>query len=98
MKIKDNFFGFTTNALENVFKEELDTKPFVIKQVLDWVYKKGIYDFSLMSNLSKELRHKLEKRFSLSLPELTYRMDSSDKKATSPLFLLPTLWIEILSI
>ena len=53
---QENFFQFSPQGFENLIVEELKQKKFVAKQILDWVYQKKVYDFSLMSNLKKDLR------------------------------------------
>lgn len=40
-------------------------KPFIAKQICQWIYKKGIRDFSLMTNLPKPLRDRLSKTASV---------------------------------
>lgn len=42
-------------------------KPFVAKQIYDWLYKKRVYDFKEMSNISKSLQDKLNEHFSTSM-------------------------------
>jgi len=38
------------------FFVELGEKPFRSTQLLKWIYQEGVYDFDLMTNLSKSLR------------------------------------------
>ena len=77
---KQNLFSLTPSAILNVLVDEFKCKPFVAKQLCDWVYKKGVYDFALMTNLSQDLRSKLEDRFTMILPEIRYELKSSDGK------------------
>lgn len=42
-------------------------KPFVAKQIYDWLYKKRVYDFKSMSNISKSLQDKLNEQFSTDM-------------------------------
>ena len=49
-------------------------------QLCQWIYEKGIFDFEAMTNLSKELRSKLKDRFYEFLPEVRYKLKSSDGK------------------
>ena len=77
---KQNLFNFTPNSLLNILVDEFKCKPFVAKQLCQWIYEKGIFDFESMTNLSKELRSKLKDRFYMSLPEVRYKLKSSDGK------------------
>lgn len=49
-----NFYDFTQKELENYLVEN-GFKKFNAIQIIEWVYEKKIYDFNLMSNLSKKL-------------------------------------------
>lgn len=77
---KQNLFSFTPSGITNVLVDELKCKPFVAKQLCSWIYEKGVYDFELMTNLSKDLRIRLADRFSMVLPEVRYELRSSDGK------------------
>lgn len=65
---KPNIRSFTKDELGEYF-ESIGEKKFRLQQVWEWLWQKGALDFSSMSNLSKELRTKLEGKF--SLPSLT---------------------------
>ena len=39
---------------------EIDESKFRAKQIFKWVHQKGVTDFSLMTDLNKELRNKLK--------------------------------------
>ena len=56
--MKTNLKRMSMRELE-IFFESIGEKKFRAKQVYSWLYK-GIYDFEEMSDLSKELRVKLE--------------------------------------
>jgi 23S rRNA (adenine2503-C2)-methyltransferase len=47
-------------------------------QLWHWLYLRGITDFSAMSNVSKDLRRRLEERFTLHRPEIVSEQVSSD--------------------
>lgn len=53
-------------------------KSYRAKQVLDWLYKKFIYDPLDMSNLPKELKDWLIKHYDSNLPEIDLKLVSSD--------------------
>ena len=56
----------------------MDEKSFRASQVLKWIYQQGVIDFDLMTNLSKELREKLNQTACISLPEIVTEQLSSD--------------------
>ena len=55
-----NILDFTLNELEN----EVSPK-FRVKQIYEWIYKKGVKNFSEMLNLPKDMRENLAKEFYL---------------------------------
>lgn len=55
-------------------------KEFQARQLIDWVYKKNILDWNLMTNLSKELRQNLSKILKLKILELVRVQDSDDNE------------------
>ena len=50
--------GFSRSEMTEFF-EELDEPSFRTDQVLKWIHQRGVTDFSVMTDLSKSLRHKL---------------------------------------
>lgn len=54
-------------------------KPFRAKQVYEWLWKKGVVDFNEMTNLSKDLRSKLEANFEIRFLEIAEEQRSSDR-------------------
>ena len=56
---KLNLLGLNRKELEKFFVS-IDEKPFRAKQIIKWVHQRGISDFSEMTDLSKDLRTKLE--------------------------------------
>lgn len=53
-------------------------KEFHAKQILDWIYKKGVLSWDEMSSLSKELREKLATAFRMPMLELVKVTESND--------------------
>ena len=51
-----------------------------MKQLLDWVYQKNVYDFDEMTNLSKKLRELLKERFEINLPKIHFKQKTADSK------------------
>ena len=58
--------------------EDLGEKKFRAKQVFEWLWKKGVIDFDSMTNLSKELRDKLNEMFFFRTIEIDTVQKSSD--------------------
>ncbi len=48
----------------------LGKKPFQGRQLYAWIYQKGITDFSLMTDLSKQLREQLTDSFTIPVPKI----------------------------
>ena len=59
-----NIYDLTLNELEEYFVSIYE-KPFRASQVYEGLYKKRFNNFEKMTNISKELREKLSKEFSL---------------------------------
>ena len=58
--------------------EELGLKRFKAKQIWQWIYEKGVFDFDQMSNISKDDRQLLKDNYTLSLPEVSQDIISKD--------------------
>ena len=72
-----SFFEYTLEELE----KELTTlgySKYSASQIYDWVYRKKVFDFNLMSNIKKELREYLASNYSLKLLEVEKREKSAD--------------------
>lgn len=64
-------------------------KEFHARQLIDWVYVKGVLDWNSMSNLSKDLRQKLAGLIRLPMLELVRIQDSEDLETYKFLWKLP---------
>jgi len=53
-------------------------RPFRIRQVYDALYRRGETDFAAMTDLSRELRHVLAERCSVTLPAVADRRQAAD--------------------
>jgi 23S rRNA (adenine2503-C2)-methyltransferase len=49
--------------------KDLSESSFRAQQIYEWLYEKGVSDFSEMSNLSKELREKLSQTYFITKPK-----------------------------
>lgn len=75
-----NILDFTPDELRKKF-EELGLEGYRAEQVMQWIYEKGIYDFSKMTNLSVSLREKLPTLFVLSMPKVVKSQNAGDDKS-----------------
>jgi 23S rRNA (adenine2503-C2)-methyltransferase len=74
---KINLLGMSQDMLEQFFAAR-DEKPFRARQILQWIYQRGVTDFDEMTDLSKKLRDRLKEEAEIVLPELQSRHDSKD--------------------
>lgn len=64
--MKKQILNFSLDDLK-IELENIDEKKFRADQIFVWIYKKNVLAFEEMSNLSKNLRQKLDEEFDLSL-------------------------------
>ena len=74
---KLNLLGLAQRELEAFFAD-LGEKPYRARQLLQWMYQRGVTDFDAMTDLSKSLRAKLAERATVSLPRVDSEHVSSD--------------------
>ena len=55
---KLNLLDLNRSGLEQFFVS-IGEKPFRAKQLLQWVHQRGVVDFALMTDMSKQLRERL---------------------------------------
>ena len=65
------------DSLESLFAE-FGEKPFHARQLMRWVYQRGVTDFDAMTDLSKSLRQRLKEETCLGFPEVLSQHDSAD--------------------
>ena len=56
----------------------LGARPFHARQIYGWIYRRGVVEFSRMTDLSRDLRTRLEQAFTIPTPTLTSRSESAD--------------------
>jgi len=71
----ESIFGFQLKNLEDFF-ETIGEKKFKARQVFDWVYKKRVFDYDQMTNISKDLQEKLKNNLSIDLLKLKRKQTS----------------------
>lgn len=72
-----SIYDYTPEQLNEEFIA-LNEKKFRSKQVFEWLYTKGVFDFHEMTNLSKALQEKLASNYSSSLLEIKEKQVSQD--------------------
>jgi 23S rRNA (adenine2503-C2)-methyltransferase len=72
-----NLLGMSQSDLEQFFVAH-DEKPFRARQLLQWIYQRGVTDFDSMTDLSKATRAWLADVAEVRFPEVTSRHDSTD--------------------
>ena len=77
IKSKTNLLGLSKKQLEDFFIS-IGEKPFRATQIIKWVHQRGIADISLMTDLSKQLREKLEENCEIRAPDVIYEKLSKD--------------------
>lgn len=75
--VKQNIRHLSLEELIQYF-ESIGEKKFRTKQVHDWLWKKNASSFEDMTNISKELRQKLEEKFSIPALKISTTQYSSD--------------------
>ena len=74
---RQNLIGKTRIEMQRFFVS-LGVREFHARQVLQWIYQRGINDFSQMTDLSKALRDQLQQLAQITIPETVSVQQSSD--------------------
>ncbi|MBU2495793.1 MAG: 23S rRNA (adenine(2503)-C(2))-methyltransferase RlmN [Candidatus Omnitrophota bacterium] len=74
---KQDIKNFTIEELEERLAE-IPAPPFRARQISEWLYRKGVLEFSRMKNLSKDLQKRLDTVFYVSRPEIAEIARSAD--------------------
>ena len=72
-----NLLGMPQGELEALFTE-FGEKAYHARQLMRWVYQRGVTDFDAMTDLSKSLRQKLSEQTVIELPQVLSQHDSAD--------------------
>ncbi|NVJ92634.1 MAG: 23S rRNA (adenine(2503)-C(2))-methyltransferase RlmN, partial [Methylocystaceae bacterium] len=75
---RTDLVGLDRNEL-SAEMERIGEKSFRAKQLWQWIYHRGVTDFTQMSNISKSLHGKLAEHFYISRPHVTEELTSKDK-------------------
>jgi 23S rRNA (adenine2503-C2)-methyltransferase len=74
---RTNLLGLPRPALES-FVAQLGSKPFRARQLMNWVYKRGVGDFEAMTDLAKEFRARLGAAAEVRTPQIASVQRSAD--------------------
>ena len=74
---KTNLLGLSQGDLE-AFLAARSEKPFRARQIMQWIYQRGVDDFDAMTDLSKSLRTRLKTDAEIISPRVQARHDSKD--------------------
>ena len=74
---RTNLLGLPFAELETLVGE-LGSKPFRARQLMSWMYKRGVDDIGRMTDLAKDFRAVLAERAEIRLPEIVSCKDSAD--------------------
>jgi 23S rRNA (adenine2503-C2)-methyltransferase len=72
-----NLLGLDRAGLE-AFVASLGQKPFRARQLMKWIYKQGVSDFSAMTDLAREFRALLQECAEIRTPEIVTVQHSAD--------------------
>lgn len=82
---KIDILSLSLDELSNVIIE-MGEKKFRAKQIFQWLHVKRVNDFSLMSNLSNDLKEKLWDKFYITKLEICKRLESKNDGTIKYLF------------
>jgi 23S rRNA (adenine2503-C2)-methyltransferase len=74
---RTNLLGLARPQLE-AFVAQLGSKPFRARQLMSWIYKRGVGSFAQMTDLAKEFRARLDERAEVRAPQIVSLQHSAD--------------------
>jgi 23S rRNA (adenine2503-C2)-methyltransferase len=77
MDLTPDLGGLEQHELEQVLVR-LGQPRFHARQIFQWIHKRGVTDFGLMSDLPRELRHQLAAEYHVLTPEVLRKERSTD--------------------
>ncbi|MCS7202284.1 MAG: 23S rRNA (adenine(2503)-C(2))-methyltransferase RlmN [Dictyoglomus sp.] len=75
--MKNNLLSLEVKELNQYFSE-LGEPDYRVSQVMDWIYKKLVFDFSEMTNLPIKLRKKLKEDFYIYIPKILDKIEEDN--------------------
>ena len=74
---RTNLLGLPRPALE-AFVAQLGSKPFRARQLMNWMYKRGVGSFAAMTDLAKDFRARLSTHAEVRAPDILSLQHSGD--------------------
>jgi len=74
---RTNLLGLPRPALE-AFVAQLGSRPFRARQLMNWIYKRGVGEFAGMSDLARDFRARLGALAEVRAPEVVHQQRSAD--------------------
>jgi 23S rRNA (adenine2503-C2)-methyltransferase len=74
---RTNLLGLPRPALEALVAQ-LGSKPFRARQLMNWIYKRGVDSFANMTDLAREFRGRLAERAEIRAPQVVSLQRSAD--------------------
>jgi 23S rRNA (adenine2503-C2)-methyltransferase len=74
---RTNLLGLPRAALE-AFVAQLGSRPFRARQLMNWIYKRGVGEFAAMSDLARDFRTRLAALAEVRVPEVLQQQRSAD--------------------
>ena len=93
METKKNIRSLDKTALKE-YLVSIGEKPFRASQIYDWMWKKGVHEFSKMRNLPPNLRDILAENFVIHKLTVDDAQKSSDGTLKSAFRLFMATWLK----
>ena len=75
---KLSIYNYTVKELENILIND-GMKRYQASQIYDWIYRKGVKDFSLMTNIGKKNETYFKNKFQINALKIKKKQESSDE-------------------
>ncbi len=75
---RTNLLGLPRADLEAFVAERLGAKPFRARQLMKWIYRRGVADFAAMSDLARDFRERLAEVAQIEVPQIVAEQRSAD--------------------
>ncbi len=73
-----NLLGLPRVQLEAFVADRLGAKPFRARQLMKWIYRRGVADFAAMTDLARDFRAALGEVAEVAVPEIVTEQRSAD--------------------
>jgi 23S rRNA (adenine2503-C2)-methyltransferase len=73
-----NLLGLPRPELEAFVAERLGAKPFRARQLMKWIYRRGVAEFASMTDLAQDFRAELATVAGVAVPEIVTEQRSAD--------------------